>query len=45
MSAERKCIEICDEIVDCSKCEDELCEELCDELEDLCLSKCLEYLK
>ena len=45
MSLEKKCIEICEDIVDCSKCEDELCDKVCEELEDRCLSICLEVIQ
>jgi len=43
LSLERRCVDICDEIVDCSACgDDELCEEVCEELEERCLSICIE---
>jgi len=42
MSIERKCVDICDSIVDCSACEDELCEEVCEELTNKCYSLCID---
>jgi hypothetical protein len=44
MSIEKKCIEICDDVIDCSVCVDDECEKVCSELEDKCLSICVETL-
>jgi len=44
MAVEKKCVDICDEIIDCSACSDEDCENVCNELEDRCLAICTEVL-
>lgn len=37
---DKKCVEICDDIIDCGNCEDDLCFDVCDELEEACLHIC-----
>lgn len=44
MSIEKKCIDICDDIIDCSICDTEECENVCSELEDRCLAICVEVI-
>ena len=41
---DKKCVEICDIIIDCGNCEDDVCFEICDEVEDACLRICKEIL-
>lgn len=45
MSIEKKCVDMCDEIIDCSICINDMCEKVCSELEDRCLGICVEVLE
>jgi len=41
----RKCDDICDNIVICDNCEDDICEEICEEVQHQCLTICVEHLE
>ena len=40
-----KCLDLCEELIDCSSCRDEFCDKLCEELEDKCYNICKEMIK
>lgn len=41
----KKCEDMCDDIVICDNCEDEVCEEVCEEVQHQCLTICAEHLE
>jgi hypothetical protein len=41
----RKCDDLCDDIVVCDNCENEVCDEICEEVQRQCLAICAEHLE